>query len=118
MAMFKKLLPLVNRFVYLRQGYFNRFYEGKLLEVSPETLTLQSYDEHGNTEAEWVIALSTITEFMTGDRDLDELNIKVCLAKTIQQEELDAADVFATRIKRDTAMYSLSQRKPFMDDGR
>jgi hypothetical protein len=116
MAMFKKLLPLVNRFVYLRQGYFNRFYEGKLLEVSPETLTLQSYDEQGNPEAEWVIALSSITEFMTGDRDLDELNIKVCLAKTIRQEELDAADLFNGGTKRDANMYSLSQRKPFMGE--
>jgi|GEM_PF-4563819 len=87
--MYKKLLPLVNRFVYLRQGYFNRYYEGKILEVTPDTLTLQAYDEAGRAEAEWVVALSTITEFMVGDRDLDELNMKVCMAKTIEQAELN-----------------------------
>ncbi len=96
MAMYKKLLPLLNRFVYLRQGYFNRFYEGKLLEVTPETLTLQAYDDQGRPEAEWVITLSTVTEFMVGDRDLDELNMKVCLAKTVEQAELlESAEAFA-----------------------
>jgi hypothetical protein len=82
--MYKKLLPLVNQFIYLRQGYFSRYYEGKLLEVTPETLTLQAYDDQGNEEASWVIALNTVTEFMTGDRDLDELNMRVSLAKTNQ----------------------------------
>lgn len=97
MAMYKKLLPLLNRFVYLRQGYFNRYYEGKLLEVTPDTLTIQAYDEQGRPEAEWVITLSTITEFMVGDRDLDELNIKVCLAKTVEQAELnDSAEAYAS----------------------
>jgi hypothetical protein len=92
MTMYKKLLPLVNRFVYLRQGYFNRFYEGKLLEITPDTLTLQAYDEHGKMDSQWVIALPTITEFMTGDRDLDELNMKVSMAKTIEQAEFAEID--------------------------
>jgi hypothetical protein len=96
-AMYKKLLPLVNRFVYLRQGYFNRYYEGKLLEVTPDTLTIQAYDDQGRPEAEWVMTLSTVTEFMVGDRDLDELNIKVCLAKTVEQAELnDSAEAYAS----------------------
>jgi hypothetical protein len=88
MTMYKKILPLVNRFIYLRQGYFSRFYEGKILEVTPDTLTLQAYDEQGRMDSQWVIALPTITEFMTGDRDLDELNMKVSMAKTIEQAEL------------------------------
>jgi len=88
MTMYKKILPLVNRFIYLRQGYFNRFYEGKILEVTPDTLTLQAYDDQGRLDSQWVIALPTITEFMTGDRDLDELNMKVSMAKTIEQAEL------------------------------
>jgi hypothetical protein len=105
-AMYKKLLPLVNRFVYLRQGYFNRYYEGKLLEVTPDTLTIQAYDDQGRPEAEWVITLSTVTEFMVGDRDLDELNIKVCLAKTVEQAELnDSAEAYASfeRMKQSVA---------------
>jgi hypothetical protein len=88
-TMYKKLLPLVNRFVYLRQGYFNRYYEGKLLEVTPDTVTMQSYDDTGKPEAEWIIAITTVTEFMTGDRDLDELNMRVSMAKTLEQAELN-----------------------------
>jgi hypothetical protein len=96
-GMYSKLLPLVHRFVYLRQGYFNRYYEGKLLEVTPDTLTLQAYNDHGRPESEWVISLTTVTEFMVGDRDLDELNIKVCLAKTVEQAELnDSAEAYAS----------------------
>jgi hypothetical protein len=88
MTMYKKILPLVNRFVYLRQGYFNRYYEGKIIEVTPDTLTLQAYDDQGRVDSQWVIAMPTVTEFMTGDRDLDELNMKVSMAKTIEQAEL------------------------------
>ncbi|MDX2085403.1 MAG: hypothetical protein SFZ03_08455 [Candidatus Melainabacteria bacterium] len=87
--MYKKLLPFVNRFVYLRQGYFNRYYEGKILEVSQETVTLQAYDDAGKEEAVWVINLSTVTEFMVGDRELDELNMKVCYAKSAGPEDED-----------------------------
>jgi hypothetical protein len=95
MTMYKKILPFVNRFIYLRQGYFNRFYEGKILEVTPDTLTLQAYDEQGRLDSQWVIALPTITEFMTGDRDLDELNMKVSMAKTIEQAELTELELLS-----------------------
>ena len=111
-SMYKKLLPLVNRFVYLRQGYFNRYYEGKILEVTPDTLTLQAYDDAGRPEAEWVVALSTITEFMIGDRDLDELNMKVCMAKTIEQAELHELESFTgtSRLSDNDSLFNAMNR--------
>jgi hypothetical protein len=84
-GMQKKLLPLVNQFIYVRQGFFSRYYEGKLVEVTPDTLTLQAYDEEGNEEAVWVMQLSTVTEFMVGDSDLSTLSDKVKMAETRKQ---------------------------------
>lgn len=87
--MYKKLLPLVNRFVFISQGYFNRGYEGKVLEVTPETLTIQAFDETGRPEAIWMIAIPTITECMVQARDLDELSLRVAMA---QEPALHYAD--------------------------
>jgi hypothetical protein len=93
-TMYKKLLPHLNRFIYLRQGYFSRYYEGKIVEVTPETITIQTYDDNGREDSVWTIAMPTITEFMIGDRELDELNMRVCLAKSlsIEEEAIDDSD--------------------------
>jgi hypothetical protein len=87
MSLYAKLQPHLNRFIYLRQGQFGRYYEGALIDLCPETLTLQAYDEWGNPEAQWTLMLNTLTEFMVGDRDLDELSLKASLAKTVSQLE-------------------------------
>lgn len=95
--MYKKLLALVNAFVYLRQGYFNRYYEGKILDVTPDTLTIQAYKEDGVPDAVWTLSLNTITEFMVGDRELDELKMRVCLAKTVHHEQQLQEDEMLTQ---------------------
>jgi hypothetical protein len=46
-GMYRKLLPYVKRFIFVRQGAFNRYYEGKLIAVDNETLTMQSYKKDG-----------------------------------------------------------------------
>src|SRR3712207_3189076 len=76
-GMYRKLLPHVKRFVFVRQGAFNRYYEGKLIAVDNETLQLQSYKKDGTEEELWTISLETITEFSIGGRHLAELELKV-----------------------------------------
>jgi hypothetical protein len=78
--MYRKLLPYVKRFVFVRQGAFNRYYEGKLLALDPETLQMQSYKKDGTEEEIWTIALDTITEFSIGGRHLAELELKASFA--------------------------------------
>lgn len=88
--MYRKLLPYVKRFVFVRQGAFNRYYEGKLLCVDSETLQLQSYKKDGSEEELWTISLETITEFSIGGRHLAELELKVSfLASADSTEDLD-----------------------------
>lgn len=120
--MYKKLLPLVNQFIYVRQGYFSRFYEGKLVEVTPETLTLKAYDDEGKEEACWVLSLATVTEFMTGDRELDELNMRVSMYKTreaLERMALCSMDNAMTPTEADcvtSKTTSASFAKPRHDD--
>lgn len=78
--MYRKLLPYVKRFVFVRQGAFNRYYEGKLLSLDPETLQMQSYKKDGTEEEVWTIVLDTITEFSIGGRHLAELELKASFA--------------------------------------
>lgn len=75
--MYKKLLPHVKRFIFVRQGAFNRYYEGKLVSVDSETLQIQAYKKDGSEEELWTISLETITEFSIGGRHLAELELKV-----------------------------------------
>jgi hypothetical protein len=76
-GMYRKLLPLLKRFVFVRQGAFNRYYEGKLIAVDSDSLQIQSYKKDGSEEELWTIALETITEFSVGGRHLSELELKV-----------------------------------------
>ncbi|WP_303673544.1 hypothetical protein [Vampirovibrio chlorellavorus] len=75
--MYPKLLPLLKRFIFVRQGAFNRYYEGKLVSVDADALQIQSYRKDGSPEELWTIALDTITEFSVGGRHLAELALKV-----------------------------------------
>lgn len=75
--MYPKLLPLLKRFIFVRQGAFNRYYEGKLVSVDADALQIQSYKKDGSPEELWTIALDTITEFSVGGRHLAELELKV-----------------------------------------
>jgi hypothetical protein len=79
-GMYRKLLPYLKRFVFIRQGAFNRYYEGKLMAVDTETLQIQSYKKDGTEEELWTITLDTITEFSIGGRHLAELEFKVSFA--------------------------------------
>jgi hypothetical protein len=76
-GMYRKLLPLLKRFVFVRQGAFNRYYEGKLITVDGDSIQLQSYKKDGSEEELWTISLETITEFSVGGRHLAELELKV-----------------------------------------
>lgn len=75
--MYPKLLPLVKRFIFVRQGAFNRYYEGKLIAVDLDSLQIQSYKRDGSPEELWTIVLDTITEFSVGGRHLAELALRV-----------------------------------------
>lgn len=75
--MYRKLLPLAKRFVFVRQGAFNRYYEGKLVAVDGDSIQIQSYKKDGSPEELWTISLETITEFSVGGRHLAELELKV-----------------------------------------
>ena len=88
--MYRKLLPYVKRFIFVRQGAFNRYYEGKLIAVDSETIQIQSYKKDGTPEELWTISLETITEFSVGGRHLAELELKVSfLASGDSQTDLD-----------------------------
>jgi hypothetical protein len=85
--MYRKLLPYVKRFIFVRQGAYNRYYEGKLLSVDSETIQLQSFKKDGSEEELWTISLDTITEFSTGGRHLAELELKVSFLASAENGE-------------------------------
>jgi len=93
-GMYRKLLPLLKRFVFVRQGAFNRYYEGKLVAVDSDSLQIQSYKKDGSEEELWTISLDSITEFSIGGRHLSELELKVSF---LFSDDMCADDDHATQ---------------------
>lgn len=91
--MYRKLLPLLKRFVFIRQGAFNRYYEGKLVAVDGDTIQIQSYKKDGSAEELWTIALESITEFSVGGRHLAELELKVSFLSSDSMVEDEEPEV-------------------------
>lgn len=87
--MYRKLLPLAKRFVFVRQGAFNRYYEGKLVAVDGDSIQIQSYKKDGSPEELWTISMETITEFSVGGRHLAELELKVSFLSSGEVQDED-----------------------------
>lgn len=83
--MYKKMLPLVNQFVCVRQGDYGRSYVGRLLSADTDFIEIQIYYEDG-TEAEvWTIRLDTITEFSSQSKVVNTLALKVKWASSVDE---------------------------------
>lgn len=91
-ALYRKLLPLVNRFVMLRQGGLGQMYVGRLLNVDTESVELQTYQADGTESAQWTINLNTITEFVSKSNQLDMLALKVKWAMSPEKNEKSTAE--------------------------
>ncbi|MBK8189518.1 MAG: hypothetical protein IPK79_03625 [Vampirovibrionales bacterium] len=89
--MYRKLLPLLNRFVMLRQGPLGQCYVGRLLSVEPESVEIETYHPDGSRAACWVILLATVTEFLSDSKQLDTLALRVKWANSPELAE-PAAD--------------------------
>jgi Asp-tRNA(Asn)/Glu-tRNA(Gln) amidotransferase C subunit len=94
-ALYRKLLPLVNRFVMLRQGGLGQMYVGRLLNVDTESVELQTYQADGTESAQWTINLNTITEFVSKSNQLDMLALKVKWALSPEKTEEATEDLNA-----------------------
>lgn len=75
--MYDPLLNHVNDFMMVRQGGLSQVYVGRLIELTPTTAHLQTYQADGQPAARWTLSLETITEFLTDSRQLDNLALKV-----------------------------------------
>jgi hypothetical protein len=87
--MYRKLLPLMQRFVFIRQGAYNRYYEGKLIALDPESVQIQAYRKDGTPEEIWTISLDSISEFSVGGRHLAEIELKVSFMSSAYGEETE-----------------------------
>lgn len=84
--MYRKLLPLLNKFVCVRQGMFSRYYIGRLVSVEPDAMEIQTY-HHDGTDAElWTVNLETVTEFSVNSKELNTLALKVKWARSASPE--------------------------------
>jgi hypothetical protein len=77
MSMYHRLRPLLYRFVFIRQGAFRIYCEGRLIALDQECVQVQSYHPDGSEKELWTIRLDTITEVSSGGRQLQELELKV-----------------------------------------
>ena len=75
--MYRKLLPLLNRFVMIRQGILGQAYLGRLTAVEQDTVDIQTYHRDGAPASNWTVSMASITEVLTESRQLDNLALSV-----------------------------------------
>lgn len=92
MSLYRKLLPLVNKYVLIRQGMLGRAYVGRLTDVDQETLDLQTFHADGTPAETWTLLLNTITEFLSESRQLDMVALRVKWASSASADEVAALD--------------------------
>jgi hypothetical protein len=85
--MYKKLLGIVNQFVHLRQGAFSRWYEGKIIDVTPDYVDLQTFHANGSPSEVWTLSMDSITELSVGSMELNALSLKVKWAMSPSNDE-------------------------------
>jgi len=92
MSLYRKLLPLVNKYVLIRQGMLGRAYVGRLTDVDQETLDLQTFHADGTPAETWTLLLNTITEFLSESRQLDMVALRVKWASSANPDEITPLD--------------------------
>jgi hypothetical protein len=89
--MYKRLLSLVNMFIYVERAHLCQKIYCKLLEVTPETMDIQTYTEDGREDTRWVFPLASITGVATEGPDIDRLALKVKWAQSPDEKSTSAA---------------------------
>ncbi len=84
--MYKRLLDHKFKFVQLTQRHLKTAYKGRILDVDPETVLIQTYDNDGSEAGQYVVSLSSITDVLVNHPELDKLALKINLALTLDDE--------------------------------
>lgn len=90
--MYKMLSQYKLRYVQIFQRPHHVFYKGKILDINPDCLCLQTYDPDGNEYGKVLIALSAISDVVVSHPDLEKLALKVQYAGSPSPLEPEAVE--------------------------
>jgi sugar lactone lactonase YvrE len=80
--MYKRLLSLVNNFVHVERAHLGQTIHCQLLNVTPETIEIQTYDKDGKEDTRWILPMGSVTGVATQSADIDRLALTVKYAQS------------------------------------
>ena len=80
--MYKRLLSLVNNFVHVERAHLGQTNHCQLLNVTPETIEIQTYDKDGKEDTRWILPMGSVTGVATQSADIDRLALTVKYAQS------------------------------------
>lgn len=80
--MYKRLLSLVNNFIYLERAHLGQKIHCKLIEVTQDTIEIQTYTQEGKEDTRWILPLASVTGVAVQSPDIDRLALKVKWAQS------------------------------------
>lgn len=80
--MYKRLLSLVNNFVHVERAHLAQTIRCKLIDVTAETIEVQTYSREGQEDTRWIIPLTSVTGIATQNPEIDRLALTVKWAQS------------------------------------
>ncbi|MBY0406036.1 MAG: hypothetical protein K2X66_19185 [Cyanobacteria bacterium] len=80
--MYKRLLSLVNKFIYLERAHLHQSMYCQLIEVTAETIEVQNFTKDGLEDTRWIFPLGSVTGIATQSADLARLALTVKWAQS------------------------------------
>lgn len=74
---YQKLKELKYQYVYLYRQQYRDIFIGKILEVEPDFVTIQVYEEDGSELCQYVVPCMSITDVRINSLDLNRLKASV-----------------------------------------
>lgn len=90
--MYKRLLSLVNNFIHVERAHLAQNIYCMLLNVTPETVEVQTFCKQGLEEARWILPLGSVTGVATHSAEIDRLALTVKYAQSPDDKVIEVSD--------------------------
>jgi hypothetical protein len=97
--MYKRLLSLVNNFIHVERAHLSQNIYCMLLNVTPETMEIQTFSKEGLEESRWILPLGSVTGVATHSAEIDRLALTVKYAQSPDEKPNQSIDSIETTVQ-------------------
>jgi hypothetical protein len=99
--MYKRLLSLVNNFIHVERAHLSQNIYCMLLNVTPETMEIQTFSKEGLEESRWILPMGSVTGVATHSAEIDRLALTVKYAQSPDEKPNQVHDSSESTLQSD-----------------